>query len=201
MTKRIRTESLSNNLPPYFLFLLAVIIGSVLVSVGILAMGQIVDKQIESVMLLHDYFTVLALMSGSSFVGLLLFSRSRYNDSVKAVKILAVVAVASVFIIDITGTIGYIEYRLPDPESPKSIIKETFPFAHEPMFETMEYSGLFGPMWAALIMYITWHYGKMIFTKPAIRNTLTILISYAIIYALFISLMGIVPAKIASVQG
>ena len=199
MTMKIRTESLSNN-PPFFLFLL-VVVGSVIASIGILAMGQIVGKQIESVMLLHDYFTVLALMSGAGFVGLLLFSRSHYDDSVKAVKILAVIAVASVFIIDITGTIGYIEYRLPDPESPKSIIKETFPFAHEPMFETMEYAGLLGPMWAALIMYITWHYGEMIFTKPAIRNTLTISISYAIIYALFISFMGIVPAKIASVQG
>ncbi len=200
MTK-IRTRLLSNNLPPYFLFLLAVIIGSVLVSVGIFAMGQIVDKQIESVMLLHDYFTLLAIMSGAGFVGILLFSRSHYNDSIKAVKILALVAVSSVFIIDITGTIGYIEYRSSDPDSPKSKIKEVFPFAHEPMFETMEYAGLLGPMWATLIMYITWHYGKMIFRKPAIRNTVTILISYAIIYALFISFMGIVPAKIASVQG
>ena len=93
------------------------------------------------------------------------------------------------------------EYRLPDPDSAKSKIKEVFPFAHEPMFETMEYAGLLGPMWAVLIMYITWHYEKSIFTKHAIRNTLTILISYAIIYALFISFMGIVPAKIASVQG
>lgn len=197
---RIRTKSQTSN-PPYFLFLLAVITGSAIVSIGILAMGQFVGRQIESVMLLHDYFTILAIMSGAGFVGILLFSRSHYNDSITALKILALIAVASVFIIDITGTIGYIEYRSSDPESPKSKIKEAFPFAHEPMFETMEYAGLLGPMWAVLIMYITRYYGVQIFAKPAIRNTLLVLISYAIIYALFISFMGIVPAKIASIQG
>ena len=67
-------------------------------------MGQIVDKQIESVMLLHDYFTILAIMSGSGFVGILMFARSHHDDSVKAVKILALIAVVSVFVIDITGT-------------------------------------------------------------------------------------------------
>ena len=126
------TTSMKNlsDSPPYFLFLLAVIVGSILVTVGILVMGQIVDKQIESVMLLHDYFTMLAVMSGSGFVGILLFSRSHYDDAIKALKILALIAVVSVFVIDITGTIGYIEYRWPDPDSPKSKIKEVFPFAH-----------------------------------------------------------------------
>lgn len=191
---------------------LAIIVvgGSVLISVGMVVMGQAVGKGIESVMIIHDYYTVLAIMSGAGFIGVLVFGSSsttgqqqiqHHPDSINVLKVLAFTAVASAFLIEITGTIGYIEYRLPEPDSPKSKILEIFPFAHEPMFETMEYLGLLGTMWTGLVAYLTWHFKERMFSDPGVKNTMIIMISLAIFYALFISLMGIVPAKIASVQG
>jgi hypothetical protein len=68
------------------------------------------------------------------------------------------------------------------------------------MFETMEYAGLIGPLWSVLITYITFHYKEQIFTNIDVRNSLIIMISLAIVYSLIISLTGIIPTKIASVQ-
>lgn len=185
-----------------------VVVGTVLVSVTMIVLGQAVGKGIESVMILHDYFTVLAIMSGAGFIGVLAFGSTQLGkemthnrDAINVLKVLAFTAVASAFLIEITGTIGYIEYRLSDPDSPKSKIKEIFPFAHEPMFETMEYLGLVGTMWTGLLAYLTWHFKARMLTDVGIRNMMIVLISLAIMYALVISLMGIVPTKIASVQG
>lgn len=183
--------------------------GSILVSITMVILGQVVGKRIESVMILHDYFTVLAIMSGAGFIGVLIFGSNHSGqqiqhhtpDALNVLKVLAFTAVASAFLIEITGTIGYIEYRQPDPDSAKSKIKEIFPFAHEPMFETMEYLGLVGTMWTGLLAYMTWHFKEKMFTNVGVRNTIIVLISLAIMYALVISLMGIVPTKIASVQG
>jgi hypothetical protein len=193
---------------------LFVVVGSVLISIVMVVLGQAVGKGIESVMILHDYFTVLAIMSGAGFIGVLIFGSSsqvmgqqqqmqqfHHSDATNVLKVLAFTAVASAFLIEITGTIGYIEYRLPDPDSAKSKIKEIFPFAHEPMFETMEYLGLMGTVWTGLIAYLTWHFKERMLTDAGVRNVMIALISLAIIYALVISLMGIVPTKIASVQG
>lgn len=182
--------------------------GSVLVSVGVVILGQMVGKGIESVMIIHDYYTVLAIMSGAGFIGVLIFGSTsmgqqvqRRLDSINVLKVLAFTAVASAFLIEITGTIGYIEYRLPTPDSAKSKILEIFPFAHAPMFEVMEYLGLVGTMWTGLVAYLTWHFKERMFTDAGVKNMMIILISLAIFYALYISLMGIVPTKIASVQG
>jgi hypothetical protein len=171
-------------------------------------LGQAVGKGIESVMIIHDYYIVLAIMSGAGFIGVLVFGSSqiaqqvqRYPDAINTLKVLAFTAVASAFLIEITGTIGYIEYRLPDPDSAKSKILETFPFAHEPMFEVMEYVGLVGTIWTGLLAYLTWHFKEKMFTNIGVRNAMIVMISLAIIYALVVSLMGIVPTKIASVQG
>jgi hypothetical protein len=187
---------------------LVVIIGSILISIVMVILGQAVGKGIESVMIIHDYYIVLAIMSGAGFIGVLVFSSSQigqqvqhYPDTINTLKVLALTAVASAFLIEITGTIGYIEYRLPDPDSAKSKILEIFPFAHEPMFEVMEYVGLVGTIWTGLLAYITWHFKERMFTNIGVRNTMIVLISLAIMYALIVSLMGIVPTKIASVQG
>lgn len=182
-----------------------VVASSILVSVAMVLLGQVVGKGIESVMILHDYFTVLAVMSGAGFIGVLVFGpslgQSHHPDAVNVLKVLSFTAVASAFLIEITGTIGYIEYRLPEPDSAKSKILETFPFAHKPMFEIMEYLGLMGTMWAGLLTYLTWHFKAKMFADAAVRNMMIVMISLAIMYALVISLMGIVPTKIASVQG
>lgn len=184
---------------------LFVVIATVFVSITMIIMGQAVGKGIESVMILHDYFTVLAVMSGAGFIGVLVFGSGHagqhHPDAVNVLKVLAFTAVASAFLIQMTGTIGYIEYRLSDPDSAKSKILETFPFAHEPMFETMEYAGLVGTMWTGLLAYLTWHFKERMFTDTGVKNTMIVLISLAIMYALIVSLMGIVPTKIASVQG
>jgi hypothetical protein len=187
---------------------LIVVGGSVLVSIAMVILGQAVGKGLESVMIIHDYYIVLAIMSGAGFIGVLVFGSSQIGqqvqhspDAINTLKVLAFTAVASAFLIEITGTIGYIEYRLPDRDSAKSKILEIFPFAHEPMFEVMEYVGLVGTIWTGLLAYITWHFKERMFTNIGVRNTMIVLISLAIMYALIVSLMGIVPTKIASVQG
>jgi hypothetical protein len=187
---------------------LIVVGSSVLISIVMIILGQAVGKGIESVMIIHDYYIVLAIMSGAGFIGVLVFGSSQirqqlqhYPDAINTLKVLAFTAVASAFLIEITGTIGYIEYRLPDRDSAKSKILEIFPFAHEPMFEVMEYVGLVGTIWTGLLAYLTWHFKERMFTNIGIRNTMIVLISLAIMYALIVSLMGIVPTKIASVQG
>ncbi len=180
--------------------------GIVIVTIAFLILGLLVDRKIESIMILHDFYIVLAIMTGASFIGIILFGNNNndanHRDSAANIlKYISIIATISVFAIVITGTIGYIEYRLTEINSAKSIIIRTFPFAHNVMFETMEYAGLIGPLWSTLITYITFHYKEQIFTNIAVRNSLVIMISLAIVYSLIISLTGIVPTKIASVQG
>jgi hypothetical protein len=182
--------------------------GIVIVTIAVLILGLLVDKKIESIMILHDFYIVLAIMTGAGFIGVLLFgNNNNKNDAnqrdsaANILKYISIIATISVFAIVITGTIGYIEYRLTEINSAKSIIIRTFPFAHNVMFETMEYAGLIGPLWSTLITYMTFHYREQIFTNIAVRNSLVTMISLAIVYLLIISLTGIVPTKIASVQG
>ncbi len=181
--------------------------GIVIVTITVLILGLLVDRKIESTMILHDFHIVLAIMTGAGFIGIMLFGNNNNNDAnhrdsaANILKYISIIATISVFAIVITGTIGYIEYRLTEINSAKSIIIRTFPFAHDVMFETMEYAGLIGPLWSVLITYITFHYKEQIFTNIAVRNSLVIMICLAIVYSLIISLTGIVPTKIASVQG
>jgi hypothetical protein len=202
------SKGVSSLLTPTKALAFVVVVGSILISIVLIILGQAVGKGTEGVMIIHDYYIVLAIMSGAGFIGVLVFGSSqigqqvqRYPDAINTLKVLAFTAVASAFLIEITGTIGYIEYRLPDPDSAKSKILEIFPFAHEPMFEVMEYVGLVGTIWTGLLAYLTWHFNEKMFTNIGVRNTMVVLISLAIIYALVVSLMGIVPTKIASVQG
>jgi hypothetical protein len=199
MLKSLETKS-------HKLFLIASIATIVITTGIILALGQLVDRKLESVMILHDFFTVVFVMTGAGFVGILLFGSSnnlsnKFGGTVNLMRILSILAAASVFLVIFTGIIGYVYYRLPIPDSPKTIIKNTFPYAHDVMFETMEYLGLIGTVWATLIAYLTHHFKDKIFTNSLIKNGLVMLISIGIVYALIISLAGIVPTKIASVQG
>jgi hypothetical protein len=202
------SKGVSSLLTPTKALAFVVVVGSILISIVLIIPGQAVGKGTEGVMIIHDYYIVLAIMSGAGFIGVLVFGSSqigqqvqRYPDAINTLKVLAFTPAASAFLIEITGTIGYIEYRLPDPDSAKSKILEIFPFAHEPMFEVMEYVGLVGTIWTGLLAYLTWHFNEKMFTNIGVRNTMVVLISLAIIYALVVSLMGIVPTKIASVQG
>jgi len=183
--------------------LISTITGIVIVTIVVPILGQLVDRKVESIMILHDFYIVLAIMTGAGFIGVISFGNNIRNQrhSADILKYISIIVTIAVFAIIITGTIGYIEYRLSESDSAKSIITRTFPFAHEVMFESMEYAGLIGPLWATLITYITLHYNEQIFTNSAVRNSLVIMTSLAIAYCLIISLAGIVPTKIASVQG
>ncbi len=139
--------------------------GIVIVTIAVLILGLLVDKKIESIMILHDFYIVLAIMTGAGFIGVLLFGNNnndanQRDSAANILKYISIIATISVFAIVITGTIGYIEYRLTEINSAKSIIIRTFPFAHNVMFETMEYAGLIGPLWSTLITYITFTENK-----------------------------------------
>lgn len=105
-----------------------------------------------------------------------------------------------VFALSITGAYGYVYYRLPEPDSARTIIKETFPIAHEILFESMEYASLVGPIWATMITWLTWHFKEKIFTNAAIKKAMLILIVLAVLYALAIAYAGVVPTRIAAVR-
>lgn len=151
-------------------------------------------------MLLHGFLTTFALMTAAGFIGLLVFSNEQRKGAINTLKILALITTIFVFALNITGAYGYVYYRLSGSDSPRTIIKETFPIAHEILFETMEYVSLIGPIWATMITWLTWHFKDRIFTNTAIKNTMLILIVLAVLYALAIAYAGVVPTRIAAVR-
>lgn len=155
---------------------------------------------LDMVMLLHGFLTTFALMTAAGFVGLLVFSNEQRKGAINTLKILALITTIFVFALNITGAYGYVYYRLPEPDSPRTIIKETFPIAHEVLFETMEYASLLGPIWATMITWLTWHFKDKIFTNTAIKKTMLVLIVLAVLYALAIAYTGVVPTRIAAVR-
>jgi hypothetical protein len=155
---------------------------------------------LDVIMLLHGFLTTFALMTASGFVGLLVFSNEQRKGAIKTLVLLAFLTTIFVFALDLSGAYGYLYYRLAEPDSPRTIIKGTFPFAHEVLFETMEYIGLIGPIWATLITWLTWHYKEKIFTNIAIKNTMMVLIVLAVLYTLAIAYTGVVPTRIAAVR-
>ncbi len=183
------------------IFWILSIVTVVLTTFAILLLGELVGKKIEGVMILHDFYTAVSIMTGAGIIGILMFSSETIRGSIFSMQMLAILSAASVFIVILTGVYGYVYYRLPDENSAKSIIVRTFPFAHEPLFETMEYLGLIGSLWATMIAYLVFHWKEKMFTYKSARYTVVSLIAVGIIYALMISLTGIIPAKIASVQG
>jgi hypothetical protein len=69
------------------------------ISVGIPILGLMVGRTIESIMILHDFYTVFAIVTGVNFIGVLAFSNERHPDTIKVLKILEIAAAAFVFII------------------------------------------------------------------------------------------------------
>lgn len=155
---------------------------------------------LDIVMLLHSFFTIFPLMTGAGFLGLLVFSSEQHRGAVNTLKILAFVTTIFVFALNITGAYGYVYYRLPDPQSAKSIILKESPFAHQILFTTKEYLALVGPVWATMITWLTWHFKERIFTNPAVKKMMLVLIVVAVLYALVIAYGGIVPTRIAAVR-
>ena len=116
--------------------LISAITGIVIVTIVVPILGQLVDRKIESIMILHDFYIVLAIMTGAGFIGVISLGNNIRNQrhSADILKYISIIVTIAVFAIIITGTIGYIEYRLSESDSAKSIITRTFPFAHEVMF-------------------------------------------------------------------
>jgi hypothetical protein len=99
---QVRSDNRSSSLTAPKALAILVVASSILVSAGMILMGQAVGKGIESVMILHDYFTVLAVMSGAGFLGILVFGSSQlgqqmqhHPDAIKVLKVLVLTAVAS----------------------------------------------------------------------------------------------------------
>lgn len=161
---------------------------------------MVLHTTLDVIMLMHGFLTMFALMTAAGFVGLLLFSNEQRRGAINTLKMLALSTTIFVFALDLSGAYGYVFYRLPDSDSPRSVIKETFPVAHDVLFETMEYLSLAGPIWATLITWLTWHYKDKIFTNIAVRNTMLVLIMVAVLYTLVIAYTGVVPTRIAAVR-
>ncbi len=151
-------------------------------------------------MLLHGFLFTFTLMTIAGFVGLLAFSSEQRKGALNTLKVLALITTFFVFLLNITGAYGYVYYRLPQPDSPRTIIKDTLPIAHEILFETMEYLSLIGPIWATMITSLVWHFNEKIFTNNTIRNAMLFLIILAALYALAIAYTGVVPTRIAPLR-
>lgn len=154
---------------------------------------------LEIIMLLHGFLATLALMAAALMAGVLLFAKDLSESDVRMLKWFSLGTVFIVFLLDLTGTYGYIPYRLPAP-SAKATIVATAPWAHEVFFESMEYVSLFGPIIAAAIAYIIWHYGASIVTEPAIKRAVWILLVLGILWGFALIGAGVIPTRIASVR-
>lgn len=156
---------------------------------------------LDMTMYVHSFLTIFTLMTGAVFIALLFFSNEQRKGAIKALMIVALITTIFVFVlVNITGLLGYIDYRMSIPGSPKTIILGLSPFVHEVYFETMEYVSLLGPIWATLITWLIWHYKEKIFTNVAIKNTMRILMVLAVSYAIIIAYTGIVPTRIEAVH-
>jgi hypothetical protein len=47
--------------------------GIVIVTIAILILGLLVDRKIESIMILHDFYIVLAIITGTGFIAVLYY--------------------------------------------------------------------------------------------------------------------------------
>jgi hypothetical protein len=139
-------------------------------------------------------------MIGAVFVTLFVFANEQRKGAMKALMILALGTTVALFALNITGLIGYTDYRLKAPDSPKSVILGLNPFVHEVYFSTMEYLSIPGPIWATMITWLIWHYKEQIFTNTALKNTMRVLVTLAVSYAIVIAFSGIVPTRLEAVH-
>lgn len=155
---------------------------------------------LEIVMLLHGFLTTLALMAAALMIGVLLFAKGLSNSDVRVLKWFNLGTVFIVFLLNLTGGYGYIFYRLKVPGSPRSIILKTAPWAHEIAFESMEYVSLIGPIIAAVIAYVVWHYGADIVKEPAIKRALLVMLAVGILWGLALTAAGVIPTRVAALR-
>jgi len=130
---------------------------------------------------------------------MLLFTKQLSEREVKTLKWICLGTFFAVFLLNLTGAYGYILYRLPAP-SAKATIVATAPWAHEVAFESMEYVSLIGPIIAATVTYILWHFKADVVKEPAIKKALLIILVVGIVWGLALIGAGVIPTRIAAVK-
>lgn len=155
---------------------------------------------LEIIMLLHGFLATLALMAAALMVGVLLFAKSLSDSDVRVLKWVSLGTVFIVFLLNLTGGYGYMFYRLKTPDSPRTIILKTTPWAHEVAFESMEYVSLIGPIIAVAVTYVLWHYKADVVKEPAIKQAILIMLVVGILWGLALIGAGVIPTRIASVK-
>src|SRR4030042_4034016 len=119
-------------------------------------------------MFLHGLFATFSIVVAVIIASIIL-KGSLQGNSIRGLKMFALLLVILAFAVNLTGAYGYLFYRLPTADSPKSLILEVDPFAHEILFETMEYLGLIGPIWSVAIAWMISYYGKQLATVMELR--------------------------------
>lgn len=154
---------------------------------------------LEAVMMLHGSFVVFVFVT-TMVSGIVVAVGRPREGTIRALKSLALLTALFVFAVNLTGIYGYMFYRLPVPESPRSIILEMYPFAHEVLFETMEYLSLVGLIWATLIAWLVGHYKARALEEPALRRGTLILIVLGTFWLVWLIFSGIIPTLIEVVR-
>jgi len=154
---------------------------------------------LETVMLLHGLFAASAFLSSIITMSIVYSGRLR-EKSLSRLRAFSLLTVISLLAVNITGLYGYISYRLPNPDSPRSIILMTWPLAHEVLFETMEYLGLIGPVWSALVAWLIWHYKGKIVEEPGLRRAVLVIMLLGFLMILGLSYAGLIPTMITPVR-
>jgi hypothetical protein len=149
-----------------------------------------------SVMFLHGLSATFSIVSAVIIASMISRGGLRAK-SLRELKTFSVLLVVFSFATNITGTYGYLPYRLSSPDSPKSLILKTEPFAHEILFETMEYLGLIGPIWSVVIAWMIIYNGERAATDSGLRRTLLLLTILLATWTVAVAFTGIVPTMIA----
>jgi len=153
---------------------------------------------LESMMFLHGLFVTFSVVVAVIIASIILRS-SLQGKVLRGLKMFAFLLVVLSFAVNLTGAYGYLFYRLPTADSPKSMILEVDPFAHEILFETMEYLGLIGPIWSVAIAWMIGYYGERFATVMELRRMLLLFIILFVAWTVAVSYTGLIPTMIAPV--
>ena len=157
-----------------------------------------VELFLESMMFLHGLFAAFSVVVAVIITSII--SRgSPQRKLLRELKIFAFLFVVLSFAVNLTGAYGYLFYRLPSVDSPRSLILKINPFAHEILFETMEYLGLIGPIWSTVIAWTIFHHGERTTTDPELRRMILLFTILFAAWMIAVAYTGLIPTMIAPV--
>jgi len=153
---------------------------------------------LEVVLFLHGLFATFSVVIAVVIAAII--SRGSLSDrSLRGLKVFAILFVALSLAVNLTGASGYIFYRLPSADSPRSLILKTAPFAHEIFFETMEYVALIGPIWSTVIAWTIFHHGERTTVDPELRRMILLFTILFVAWMIAVAYTGLIPTMIAPV--